>query len=85
MQKARWASRTACFVNYAPRRESVRNIGSEVEGKVRNGQTERVVVNIADTPVSGEQIREQLRTYPISGLKEVIVIDKQGRISHVYP
>ncbi|WP_054480255.1 hypothetical protein [Photorhabdus heterorhabditis] len=40
------------FDNYAPSSSSVRNIWSEVKGKVDEGQTKNVVINISDTKVT---------------------------------
>ena len=71
--------------NVAPTTGSARNIASRIEEKIDDGQTERVVLNLADSAVDLDTMRAQLRDWPIEGLKEVIVIDKQGNVRHFYP
>ncbi|MEV1119196.1 hypothetical protein AB0I91_29425 [Actinosynnema sp. NPDC049800] len=73
------------FDNIAPVTGSPRNIHSRIAEKVEDGQTDRVVVNLADSPVDVERLRAQMRDWPIEGLKEVIVIDKNGAVVHLYP
>ncbi|KOX17790.1 hypothetical protein ADK67_37745 [Saccharothrix sp. NRRL B-16348] len=73
------------FDNIAPSTGSPRNIHSRIAEKVAEGQTDRVVVNLADSPVDVERLRGQMRDWPIEGLKEVIVIDKNGSVVHLYP
>lgn len=52
---------------------------------MEDGQTDRVVVNLADSSADVGKLRSQLHDWPIDGLKEVIVIDKQGNVLHLYP
>ncbi|WP_158853507.1 CdiA C-terminal domain-containing protein [Saccharothrix deserti] len=73
------------FDNIAPVTGSPRNIHSRIAEKVEDGQTDRVVVNLADSPVEVDRLRTQMRDWPIEGLKEVIVIDKNGNVVHLYP
>lgn len=73
------------FDNYAPKTGNARNIADTIEGKVLSGQTDRVVLNLTDSAVDPAKLRDQLRDWPIEGLKEVIVIDKQGNVIHFYP
>jgi hypothetical protein len=73
------------FDNYAPRTGNARNIASEMAEKVKSEQTERVVLNLTDSPVDLEAMRAQLHDWPVNGLREVIAIDKQGNILHLYP
>ncbi|MBS0342777.1 MAG: DUF637 domain-containing protein, partial [Proteobacteria bacterium] len=68
------------FDNYAPSTSSVRNAASEIQGKVAKGQTENVVVNLADTTITPAQLQAQLTSYPIPGLKQVVVIDQVGKV-----
>ena len=79
------ASKAKSFDNYAPTSDNARNITDTIERKVVNGQTDRVVLNLTDTPVDPKKMRAQLRDWPIEGLKEVIVIDRQGNVLHFYP
>jgi filamentous hemagglutinin family protein len=68
------------FDNYAPSTSSARNAASEIQGKVARGQTENVVVNLADTTITPAQLQAQLASYPIPGLKQVVVIDQGGKV-----
>ena len=68
------------FDNYAPSTSNVRNAASEIQGKIDKGQTSNVVVNLTDSKITPDQLQSQLRTYPIPGLKQVIVIDQAGKI-----
>ncbi|MFZ4835196.1 hypothetical protein [Rouxiella sp. Mn2063] len=45
------------FDNYAPKSGSVRNIWSEVKGKIDEGQTTNVVINISDTPATMDSLK----------------------------
>ena len=62
------------FDNYAPSTSRVRNIASEMEGKVLSGQTERIVLNLNDTDVNLVALTKQLTDYPISGLEEILIV-----------
>lgn len=73
------------FDNIAPVTGNPRNIHSRIAEKVADGQTDRVVLNLADSPVDVERLRSQMRDWPIEGLKEVIVIDRNGTVLHLYP
>ncbi|MBE1576967.1 hypothetical protein ACFORH_07325 [Amycolatopsis roodepoortensis] len=73
------------FDNYAPKTANARNIASEIQGKIDKEQTERVVLNLADSNVDPEKLRAQLRDWPIEGLKEIKVIDKNGNVINFYP
>jgi hypothetical protein len=67
------------FVNYAHETGNIRNISSTIQGKVESGQTNRVVVNLSDSPAMSEALLQQLKDFPIEGLEEVIII-KGGSI-----
>jgi hypothetical protein len=73
------------FDNVAPTTNNPRNVADRILRKVEAGQTERVVVNLADSGVSADALRAQLRDWPIERLKEAIVIDKNGNVLHIYP
>ncbi len=73
------------FDNVAPNTDRPRNVADRILRKVEEGQTERVVVNLADSNVSVDALRAQLRDWPIERLKEAIVIDKNGNVLHIYP
>ncbi|MCX2952226.1 hypothetical protein [Lentzea sp. NEAU-D7] len=73
------------FDNVAPNTDRPRNVADRILKKVEAEQTERVVVNLADSNVSADALRAQLRDWPIEGRKEAIVIDKNGNVLHIYP
>ncbi|MEV7470599.1 putative T7SS-secreted protein [Streptomyces kronopolitis] len=73
------------FDCYSPSSGSARNIAGEIQGKIDKEQTERVVLNLADSPVDVSKMNAQLHDWPNPGLKEVIAIDKNGNILHLYP
>jgi hypothetical protein len=63
---------------------SVRNLGTYVGKKVTDGQTQRVVLNIADWPGGLSELTEQFGRWPIAGLKELLVIQPDGTIVHLF-
>ncbi|SDC22834.1 CdiA C-terminal domain-containing protein [Actinokineospora iranica] len=72
------------FDNYAPSGDKPANIASEIQRKVERGQADRVVLNVSDSAVDLDKMRAQLNDWPIAGLKEVLVIDKNGEITEFY-
>ena len=66
------------FDNFAPSTDNVRNVAKVIENKVRNGQTDNAVINLADSSISPVNLQAQLIDWPIPGLKQVIIIDKSG-------
>lgn len=73
------------FDNYAPTTANARNIWTTVEDKVRDGQTKRVVINLADSPVRLDELRAQFLDWPIEGLQEVLVISGAGDVKRLFP
>jgi hypothetical protein len=73
------------FDNYAPSTPTVRSIWSTVEEKIQAGQTERVVIDLADTSVQVPELRRQFQDWSIPGLKQVLVIDQSGRVIELLP
>lgn len=71
------------FDNYAPKSGSVRNIWTEVKGKINEGQTNNVVINMSDTKVSAPELQQQFTKWPIMGLDKIIIIDKTGNAIRV--
>ncbi|WP_337234082.1 VENN motif pre-toxin domain-containing protein [Proteus terrae] len=67
------------FDNYAPSSGNIRNIWREVEKKVEKGQTNSVVINLADTKVSVSDLQKQFSDWPVKGLDKIIVIDQSGK------
>ncbi|MCM3703368.1 hypothetical protein [Paenibacillus macerans] len=75
------------FDCYSPaEKTSARSIGSTIEEKViTKKQADRVILNLSDWKGNTDSIVEQLRNYPIEGLKEVIVITKEEQVISIYP
>jgi len=67
------------FDNIAPKTNSVRNIYDRALEKVNSGQTNNVVINLADTKASVSDLQKQFSDWPIKGLEKVIVIDQSGK------
>jgi hypothetical protein len=73
------------FDNIAPTTSNPRSIAFRIQQKVDQGQADRIVVNLADSPVDLTSLSAQLHDWPIQGLKEVKVIDPQGNVVDFYP
>lgn len=71
------------FDHYAPKSSSVRNIWTEVKGKIDEGQTTNVVINISDTKVSMKALQNQFSKWPVLGMDKLIIIDKSGNAIRV--
>ncbi|MCL2779677.1 MAG: hypothetical protein FWD73_16930, partial [Polyangiaceae bacterium] len=73
------------FDCYAPKKGTkARGIGTAIEKKVKDKQTERVVLNMNDWDGNVESMRKQLTDYPINGLKEVKVV-KGKSVINLFP
>ena len=72
------------FDNYAPSTGHPRNIWSEIQEKIEDGQAYRIVLNLDDSPVTLEALRRQFKDWPMPGLKEVIVV-QGGRVIPFWP
>ena len=73
------------FDNYAPKAStSAATIVNEINQKVAT-QAERIVLNLGESNVTRSELREALRLYGSSNLKELIVIDKSGNIIRFFP
>ncbi|EAQ7296616.1 hypothetical protein CRQ46_24580 [Salmonella enterica] len=66
------------FDNVAPTTSNVRNVYDRVREKVSSGQTNSVVINMADTEVTIDELKQQFIDWPMDGLDKVIAIDKSG-------
>jgi hypothetical protein len=55
-----------------------------VSGKVKEGQADRIVLNLDDCPRSMDEIRGVLERKPITNLKEILVV-KDGKVVPFYP
>lgn len=75
------------FDNYAPSSGDVSHIMGTISNKVSSGQAPRIVLNLADVPanVNRHNLREFINANPISGLQEIIVIDRNRNVIRFYP
>ncbi|NCT91844.1 hypothetical protein GXB85_12900 [Cellulomonas sp. APG4] len=67
------------FDAYSPISDSVRNVWGEVQKKIARGQAPRVVLVLDDSPLSFEAVADQFGTWPMPGLKELIIL-RNGEI-----
>lgn len=69
---------------YAPTGNSTRTIHTEVRDKVKEGQADRIILNLDECGASRADIRARLERSPIRGLREIKVIER-GQITQFYP
>lgn len=72
------------FDCYSPTSNNVEQIRKGMSDKVSSGQTDRIILNLDDVPVSPQDITERLSRKPKAGLPEVIGI-KDGKIVQIFP
>ncbi len=77
------------FDCYSPKEgTSVRNISNNITKKITSGQTDRIILNLNDWHGGGGDINKligQLNRWPITGLKEVKVINHYHEVIDIYP
>ncbi len=59
-------------------------IRNSISNKVREGQSNRIVLNLDDSGIRLEEIRNVLERRPIANLKEIIVI-RNGKVTQFFP
>ncbi|WP_147444627.1 hypothetical protein [Corallococcus sp. CA053C] len=69
---------------YAPTTSKPRSIADTLAGKVERGQAERFVLNLDDSAVGLAALRQQLTEWSISGLREVLVVQR-GTVHRLFP
>jgi hypothetical protein len=72
------------FDCYAPETGRLDNIRTTLSEKVADGQAERLVLYMDDTPRSVDEVADLLRRKPIADLKELLVI-KDGQVIRLFP
>jgi len=72
------------FDNLAPDSSNIDQIRKGISNKVNSGQTERIVLNLDDSPFNPSDISDLLTRKPKEGLLEVIGI-KNGEITQIFP
>jgi hypothetical protein len=74
------------FDGYSPSSNKLDSVIKGTKKKIDDQQTQRVVLNLADSPdVRITDIQQAARNGEIPGLKELIIIDKYGVIHRTYP
>ena len=73
------------FDNYAPKGTAdASRIRSTFRDKMKDGQADRFVLNLDDSKVAVEEMKKHLQQYPLTGLKEIIII-KGGKVIPFFP
>ena len=73
------------FDHYAPKTGNVHSIWEGVWEKIEAAQTRRIVLNLARSEASVEQLRDVFNQHPIDDLDEIILIAKNQTIVELYP
>jgi hypothetical protein len=74
------------FDCYSPKSDNPRSIlGHIADDKIGKKQTERIVLNLADSNVKRHSLRQALNDNPIAGLREIIIVDKNNNIIRFFP
>jgi len=56
-----------------------------IEGKISRGQTNKIVLNIADWGGEVADIITEINKWPIDGLEEIKVVNQYGQVINIYP
>jgi hypothetical protein len=72
------------FDNSAPSTDNARNILDRVAKKVGRAQADRIVLNLDDSAVSLDALRQELQRSPIDNLREIIVV-RDGQLIPFFP
>ena len=73
------------FDVYSPTTNNAKNVYDEISEKAGKDQAHRIVLNLRNSDVQVRDLRRLLQENPIPKLKEIILIDKSGNISHLFP
>ncbi|WP_370568539.1 hypothetical protein [Methylocystis sp. Sn-Cys] len=65
-------------------RIAARNVWSSARYKVTTDQSENVVINLMDSPLTIEEIIAQFRAFPIPGLRRLWLIDRYGKLYYLF-
>lgn len=72
------------FDAYSPKTGNPSQIRKKMSEKVSTGQADRIVLNLDDSPVEVDRVRDYLSVNPINGLEELVTI-KNGEIRQLFP
>lgn len=70
------------FDVYSPGTRSPASITGVISGMVQK-QALRLVVNLADSPVTADGLVSQMQQSPVAGLIELIAINRSGHLQHI--
>jgi hypothetical protein len=73
------------FDGLAPGVNDADKIWWQMKEKVDEGQTKRLVLNLGRTDVDVGALRNALVNAPIRGLKEVLIVTREGGIAQLWP
>jgi Contact-dependent growth inhibition CdiA C-terminal domain len=73
------------FDAYAPLSNTARGVHRGIADKINDNQAHRLVVNLRESSVTPSELRQFLQANPIANLKEIKVIDQDGRIVNFFP
>jgi hypothetical protein len=68
----------------APETNNMKNVWDRMQGKVTDGQAERLVLNLDNSTRTAAEYAEYLRREPVNGLQQVLVV-KDGAVTQIYP
>lgn len=66
------------FDTYTPEEDDAGSVRDGIERKIQAGQTHRVVVDLRHTTQTETSVRAALRANPVEGLRDVIIVTKEG-------
>jgi uncharacterized protein YukE len=72
------------FDCYAPDTDRIDNVRTKLSEKVADGQADRLVLNLDDTPLSAGDVADLLRRKPIADLRELLVVS-DGNVVRLLP
>ncbi|QLE57419.1 hypothetical protein [Nostoc sp. TCL26-01] len=72
------------FDAYSPSSSNMETIRKNISQKIKEGQAERIILNLEDSNVKVNELESLLNRKPIDGLKEIIVI-KDGLVIPLFP
>jgi hypothetical protein len=72
------------FDCYAPTSDNPKNIRTGIRDKVKKRQADRIILDLNDSNLTPEALRDRLHRDPIHGLREIKIV-KGGRVTDFYP
>lgn len=68
----------------APKSLTANQVRKRISRKVNEGQASRFILNLAETPVTKEVLRQYLERKPVKGLREIKLVEGDRGIDY-YP